>query len=359
MARPDAGQGAVGGSDALASRPQRPLPRLPRRWMVVIAGTVVAAVVVGAALALWRGREVISCGSPTATVATDHTLPIGSPAVPVIGPIALHTDPYQPGSPTRAHVETRAAHPDAITLTGYHCRDRTALRFWYEQEEHSLLTDSDVPLGRLGTTSTMLPAGPAGEIRHGYLMFTAAGDWLIIARTPHGLVGTVLVHVRDGKASGSTVRPSPIPAPSSRPGVGTLNCSQPIGAFAAPTAPQSNILNAVGLDTTSTLQLGDLGGTGPHRLFAKTGLLVHVGHEVTLSVPAAWATRVSIAWGNHADQWVASLRTACPRPPSSQDQWLAFPGGFSVDSPACVPLEIQAGKETTTVHISLGTHCPG
>jgi hypothetical protein len=109
---------------------------------------------------------------------------------------------------------------------------------------------------------------------------------------------------------------------------------------------------------TSTLQASDAGGIDPHRLFAKTGLLVHAGQESTLTVPAAWATRVSIAWGNHAAEWTTSLHIpACPKPSWGSGQWLAFPGGFSVDRPACVPLEVRAASKTTIIYVSLGAHC--
>jgi hypothetical protein len=153
--------------------------------------------VIGAGLVLWRGREVISCSHPTATVATDHPLQIGSPDLPTVGPIGLHSDPYQAGSPTRTHVEARSAHPDPITLTGYNCRDRATLHFWYGPQGDGSLPVPAVRLDEQGTMLTTLRPGPAGQTFHGYLMFTTTGDWLIVARTPHGLLGTVLVHVRD------------------------------------------------------------------------------------------------------------------------------------------------------------------
>jgi hypothetical protein len=140
----------------------------------------------------------------------------------------------------------------------------------------------------------------------------------------------------------------------------SLDCSAPIDVVASPTGPHTNTLDAVGLDITSTVQVDRTGGTDPHRFFAKTGLLVHVGREATLTLPATWANRVAIAWGNHAPEWTNSLRIpVCPQPPGRTGQWLAFPGGFSVDQVACVPLEVRAGGKNTTVYVSVGTQCPG
>jgi hypothetical protein len=182
--------------DVVSQEPRHELPRLRRRWIVTSAGAVGALAVIGAGLMLWHGREVISCSHPTATVATDHTLQIGSPDLPTVGPIGLHPDPYQAGSATRTHVEARAAHPDPITLTGYNCRDRAPLHFWYDPQGDGSLPVPEVRLDEQGTTATTLPAGPTGQTFHGYLLFTTTGDWLIVARTHHGLLGTVLVHVR-------------------------------------------------------------------------------------------------------------------------------------------------------------------
>lgn len=145
---------------------------------------------------------------------------------------------------------------------------------------------------------------------------------------------------------------------SSPPDGISLPCTDPIGIVAA-TSPNTGVLDAVALDVTSTLGASDSGGTSRHRLFAKTGLLVHVGREATLTVPAAWASRVSIAWGNQAAVWTTTLRIpACQALGAGPNQWLAFPGGYTLDKPACVPLEIQAGNQTRTVHVSVGLRCP-
>jgi hypothetical protein len=139
----------------------------------------------------------------------------------------------------------------------------------------------------------------------------------------------------------------------------SLNCSDPIDVVPSPTRPHSDILGVVGLDITSTLQVNSTGGTGPHRLFAKTGLLIHAGRDAYLSVSPDWAAQVSIAWGNHAAEWTDSLYIpACPPPPSGSGRWLVYPGGFTLDKAACVPLDIRTGGRTTTVHVSVGTRCP-
>jgi hypothetical protein len=154
-----------------------------------------------------------------------------------------------------------------------------------------------------------------------------------------------------GHASGGGAAP---------PGQVNLDCSAPIDVVSSPTGPQRGILDVVGLDITSTLQAVRAEGAGPHRLFAKTGLLVRAGREGSLTVPASWATRLSIAWGNHAAEWTTGLRIpVCPAPPAASGRWLVFPGGFSLDKAACVPLQVSAGKKTITVHVSLGAHCRG
>jgi hypothetical protein len=186
-------------------------------------------------------------------------------------------------------------------------------------------------------------------------------------RTVIGFVAVIAVCC----AAGCTGKPAPPPPPSASasaslspaalpPGMTSLDCSDPIGVVSSPTKPRGSTLDVVGLDTTSTLQVSRAGGADPHRLFAKTGLLVRAGREATLTVPADWAARVSIAWGNHAAEWATSLHIpACPQPPSGSGQWLAFPGGFSLDKAACVPLEVSAGNKTTTVHVSVGADCTG
>ena len=171
-------------------------------------------------------------------------------------------------------------------------------------------------------------------------------------------------------SAGCTGRSTPLPTPSrtapASPSPEALpldavnfDCADPISIVTSLPTPKSSLLEAVGLDTTSTLQAGGRAPTDPHRMRAKTWLYVHTGRESTLTVPAGWTTAVSIAWGNHAPVWTTSLHIpACPQPTSRPGQWLAYPGLISLDKAACVPLDISSGGKSITVHVSLGLPCP-
>ncbi len=190
---------------------------------------------------------------------------------------------------------------------------------------------------------------------------------IVPMRAVLGLVALFGLWCVAGCTAGPAPRP-PAPAPSSPDssiatasdnapsGALSLSCDSPIDTATVLTSPVSGILDVVGLDATSTLPVNDAGGSAPHQLFAKTGLYVHAGHKATLSLPPEWASRVSITWGNAATQWTTSLQI--PACPVDQGQWQVFPGGFSLDTPACVPLQVRAQDQTATVDLSLGAPCP-
>lgn len=160
---------------------------------------------------------------------------------------------------------------------------------------------------------------------------------------------------RAARPSGPT-RSEHGPAP---PGKRTLDCADPIGTAPPPTSPYAGFLDVVGLNLTSKLQAAPATGTAPHRLFAKTGLFVRAGREATLTVPPSWANRVSMKWGNHAPEWATELHVpACPAPEADSGTWLVFPGGYSLDEPACVPLQIRTENKATTVHVPVAAPCP-
>lgn len=138
----------------------------------------------------------------------------------------------------------------------------------------------------------------------------------------------------------------------------SLDCSNPIGSYRTVDGDYQDVLGTVGIHTKTTLQAFPTDETAPHRLFAKTGLFLHSGRAATLTVPKAWAKKVSIAWGTNAAEWTTTLHIrACPTPPGGAGSWLVFPGGFSLDQPACVPRSCYPTSKKI-VQVSVGVPCP-
>lgn len=93
------------------------------------------------------------------------------------------------------------------------------------------------------------------------------------------------------------------------------------------------------------------------RLFAKTGLFVRPGARLTVSVPSNQAQRPYIGWGNPAKS--LSREVVVPACPGPAHQWLAWPGGYWIEHPACVSVVVHTDSRQRTVRIGLGTPCPG
>jgi hypothetical protein len=122
-----------------------------------------------------------------------------------------------------------------------------------------------------------------------------------------------------------------------------------LGVVALPIAP-----NAAALQTS--IQGPANSAT---RLFAKTGLLIRTGRRSELAIPPAWAGRLRIGWANGPARPGPGLLVNCHPYPGDRSGWLAYPGGFWLPHPACVPLLIKSGGRSQRVQIGLGTPCPG
>ena len=153
--------------------------------------------------------------------------------------------------------------------------------------------------------------------------------------------------------SASTTTETPLPTKPS------LACGDYIDTEAPPEDLQV-VLGVVALPSSprsAALQTSPTGESGPHRLFAKTGLLIKPGATFELVVPDEFTKRLGIGWANGPATPASSLSVvSCPNPKDSE--WLAYPGGYWIDRPACVPLIVKAGGKEQLVHIGLGTACP-
>jgi hypothetical protein len=140
-----------------------------------------------------------------------------------------------------------------------------------------------------------------------------------------------------------------------------LDCNDYIGAQ-PPVPGLQVVLGVVALPTSTAGPALQTSRTGNDpsipRLFAKTGLLVRVGADFQIVVPPEAGGRLGIGWGSSASPSKTVMVNRCPRAGLPGD-WVAFAGGYWLDRPACVALQVQTAQKTRTVRIGLGAPCPG
>ena len=93
------------------------------------------------------------------------------------------------------------------------------------------------------------------------------------------------------------------------------------------------------------------------RLFAKTGLVIKTGVKFELVVSNLTGNRVGIGWGDGPSTPSHRVEVNCPDVGGTG--WLAYPGGYWLDHPACIPLSVRSGTREQSVAVGLGTPCPG
>ncbi|MCW2636610.1 MAG: hypothetical protein JWQ99_2977 [Blastococcus sp.] len=162
-------------------------------------------------------------------------------------------------------------------------------------------------------------------------------------------------------AASTSSQPSrPSEALPADPGTTTLVCAASIDG-SPPPAGFEVVLGVVALPTGSagrSLQVSATGDPSTPALFAKTGLLVHAGHAFELAVPAPAGNGAAIGWGNRAFRPAERFVV-----PECADQygtgWLAYPGGYWVDQPVCLPVTVRAGGREQVVDVGVGAACTG
>jgi hypothetical protein len=163
-----------------------------------------------------------------------------------------------------------------------------------------------------------------------------------------------------GCMSGTVRSSTGKPTPTTRSTAGSvLDCRVASGVDGV--APLPVVLGVVALPISprypalGTALSGD--GNGPLRLFAKTGLFFRPGAKFELIVPARFASRLRIGWGAPGTPSQIVEVSNCANPGGGG--WLAIPGGYWIDHPACVPIIVRAGGKQQQVHVGVGKACPG
>ena len=140
-----------------------------------------------------------------------------------------------------------------------------------------------------------------------------------------------------------------------------LDCGDYIGTD-PPTPSLQVVLGVVALPTSkaedSALQTALTGDRYLPRLFAKTGLLVRTGTDFQILVPSGSGSRLGIGWGSAATPSKAVVVDHCSAA-GKRGHWMHFAGGYWLDRPACVALQVRTAQKSETVHIGLGAPCPG
>jgi hypothetical protein len=91
-------------------------------------------------------------------------------------------------------------------------------------------------------------------------------------------------------------------------------------------------------------------------LFIRAG-----GRAFTIEIAATWHRPAGMAWDRRGDAKPKIARGVRVVPCPGGDKlsvWLAYPGGFYVARPACVPLVITIGTMRYRARVPLGRACP-
>jgi hypothetical protein len=96
------------------------------------------------------------------------------------------------------------------------------------------------------------------------------------------------------------------------------------------------------------------------RYWIKQGVAVleGAGPPVEISLPPSWNSKVRLTWGNARPRGTTIVFSRCEFSHPRAQTWLAYAGGFYIDSPrACVPLRIRVGSATASVTVGIGRRC--
>jgi hypothetical protein len=137
------------------------------------------------------------------TVAANIQTPVGvngSPVQGVLGPLYVRPDGHGDGYPNKVLLllQDTSAPAGPFTLRGRNCQSGRPLRFAYSENLPSGPQPmGDAALARAGATNERLPRiEPPAEAYTGYMLFTAAGRWLVELDDGSIVAGRLIIDVR-------------------------------------------------------------------------------------------------------------------------------------------------------------------
>lgn len=166
------------------------------------------------------------------------------------------------------------------------------------------------------------------------------------------------------RATAPTLTPPSTSAPAETSGgrvpvrsVARLNCGGPIDGLRHLLPVMRSVGGAVALVVHNPQSFVVSPRTAPHRRWEKSPLVVRLGRRATVEVPRTWAARLAFTWGTDAQltPWTTKMVVGpCHDRYGHRSPWVAFPGGYSFDRPACVPIRITTGGRSRVLRVALG-----
>ncbi|WP_007508639.1 hypothetical protein [Pseudofrankia sp. EUN1h] len=168
-----------------------------------------------------------------------------------------------------------------------------------------------------------------------------------------------------GGAGGSSVGPgfggsAPVDGGNGADGSRTVDCGDVIDEIPAPPGEFSTVAKDVALPTRVQIQAArdtNIPTSDPQAYFAKYGLLVRVGVAVDLALAPTFANEAAIGWGRGEPGLVVHVPACSTRQDGAV--WLVFAGGYYVNTPRCLAVEVRTPSGTGSADIGAGAPCPG
>lgn len=157
------------------------------------------------------------------------------------------------------------------------------------------------------------------------------------------------------------------PAPTAELSYQAFNCADPIDILDEPPDGWLPVLDVIALPDDSILEWGSLDDE-VGRTFSKVGLVIRADEPLTMSIADASLPNAVMGWNDGSTApGVAIEIPGCsgtcatdhqPNCPLGESgKWIVYPGGVWTIEPACVQIEIAAGKRSTTAELPIGVEC--
>ncbi|MDP9258527.1 MAG: hypothetical protein M3Q31_18540 [Actinomycetota bacterium] len=149
-------------------------------------------------------------------------------------------------------------------------------------------------------------------------------------------------------------------APAATPRLAIVNCDDAARSVAQPGGTLYG--GRLGFSWGSRAKKLVLSQNASFPLWSKLPIFIRAGGRAfTIEIAPAWHERAGMAWDNRGDAKPAIAHGVRILPCPGGDNatvWLAYPGGFYVARPACLPIVITIGAKRYRARVPLGRGCP-